>query len=85
MSAADEIIPRGECATEEEGKGPMTDDEARKMLAHHRAPLRGRLRLALDHAARAITDRAALVETVECHGYVNITALAARRHMRGEE
>ena len=63
---------------------PMTDDEAKKVLAHHRAPLRGRLRLALDHAARAITDRAALVEAVE-YGYVNITALAARRHMRGEE
>ena len=64
---------------------PMTDDEAKKVLAHHRAPLRGRLRLALDHAARAITDRATLVEAVERNDYVNITTFTARRHMRGEE
>jgi len=64
---------------------PMTDDEAKKVLAHHRAPLRGRLRLALDHAARAITDRATLVEAVERNDYVNITTFTARRHMRGEK
>lgn len=64
---------------------PMTDDEAKKLLAIHRAPLRGKLRRALDHAARAITDRAALVEAVERNNYVNIAAHVARKHTRGEE
>ncbi len=63
----------------------MTDDEAKDVLELHRAPLRGKVRTALNHALTAMGDREVLVVAIERNDYPSIAGLAARRHMKGEE